>query len=54
MIIVFAMPHDGPMSYYYALFSILILLRYRCGHTLTPIVGPDGDINCTKLILFGM
>lgn len=25
----------------------------RCGHTLTTISGPDGDMNRAKLILFG-
>jgi hypothetical protein len=25
----------------------------RCGHTLTTITGPDGDINRAKLVLFG-
>jgi hypothetical protein len=25
----------------------------RCGHTLTTIAGPDGDMNRAKLILFG-
>jgi hypothetical protein len=25
----------------------------RCGHTLTTITGPDGDVNKAKLVLFG-
>lgn len=25
----------------------------RCGHTLTAIAGPDGDLSSAKLILFG-
>lgn len=26
----------------------------RCGHTLTTITGPDGDVNKAKLVLFGV
>ena len=29
------------------------LLVCRCGHTLTTIAGPDGDLTSAKLILFG-
>jgi hypothetical protein len=25
----------------------------RCGHTLTTISGPEGDVNRAKLVLFG-
>lgn len=25
----------------------------RCGHTLTTITGPDGDVSRAKLVLFG-
>ena len=25
----------------------------RCGHTLTPITGPDGNPGSTRLVLFG-
>lgn len=25
----------------------------RCGHTLTTITGPDGDVNKARLVLFG-
>lgn len=25
----------------------------RCGHTLTTIAGPDGDLSSAKLVLFG-
>ncbi len=29
------------------------LFLCRCGHTLTAIAGPDGDLSSAKLVLFG-
>lgn len=36
---------DGPY--------VLPSLPYSCGHTLTTIAGPDGDLTSAKLVMFG-
>lgn len=33
--------------------QLAFLCCCRCGHTLTTIAGPDGDLSSAKLVLFG-